>query len=80
MRLLVGNYDAAILDLPYNLCSKLSDEQLQQLLISARGFTRRAVIISTEQIDTQVRDAGFMVMDRCEVRKGAFTREVLVCQ
>jgi tRNA G10 N-methylase Trm11 len=76
---LEGRYDALILDMPYNLCSKLPEDEQLQMLESARRLTGRAVIITTEQIDPLVEQAGFRIAERCLVRKGKFSRQVLVC-
>jgi tRNA G10 N-methylase Trm11 len=79
MRTIKGSFDAAILDLPYNLCSVISlDEQLA-MLQSARRFARRVVIITTEAIDSLIISAGFEILDRCLVKKGTFSRQIIVC-
>jgi tRNA G10 N-methylase Trm11 len=79
MRMLTGSYDAAVLDMPYNLCSVLSLADQLSMLESLRGLTAKAVIVTTETIDALVIQAGFMISDRCVVRKGSFSRQVLVC-
>lgn len=80
MRELEGRYDAAIVDLPYNLCSKLSAEERMSLLQGARRLADKAVVVSTEDIEPDLRQAGFEVLDRCEVRKGTFARQIAVCR
>jgi tRNA G10 N-methylase Trm11 len=79
MRFIQGSFDAAILDLPYNLCSISSPEDQLGMLQSARGFARRVVIITTEFIDTLIVNAGFVIQDRCVVKKGSFSRQMIVC-
>lgn len=76
---LTGHYDAAVLDLPYNLCSVISQEELLSMLRSARALADRAVLIATDTIDQLVEQSGFTIRDRCVVRKGTFTRHILVC-
>ncbi|MFD0619830.1 RNA methyltransferase [Paenibacillus sp. GCM10027629] len=80
MRDITDHYDTAIIDLPYNLCSKLSDEERLSMLRSAHRFADRVVLITTEPIDESVAHAGFEIVDRCQVHKGRFVREVLVVQ
>ncbi|TVY10338.1 RNA methyltransferase [Paenibacillus cremeus] len=80
MRELTGRYDAAVLDMPYNLCSVISTEEQLSLLQSLRRLADRAVIVTTETIDLLVGQAGFTIQDRCVVRKGAFARQVLLCR
>jgi tRNA G10 N-methylase Trm11 len=79
MRTIEGSYDTAILDLPYNLCSVISSEDQLKMLQSARSFARRVVIITTEAIDQLIINAGFEILDRCLVKKGTFTRQIIVC-
>jgi tRNA G10 N-methylase Trm11 len=79
MRVLDGHYDAAVLDLPYNLCSVLSKEVLGEMLGSMRKLTDMAVIVTTGDMDHDLGQAGFTVTDRCHVSKGSFSRHVLVC-
>ncbi|MDU0205062.1 TRM11 family SAM-dependent methyltransferase [Paenibacillus sp. MAH-36] len=74
-----SRYDALILDMPYNLCSKLPEDEQLQMLQSARRLAQRAVIITTEQIDPLIEQAGFHIAERCEVNKGKFSRQIIVC-
>ncbi|WP_132006576.1 TRM11 family SAM-dependent methyltransferase [Mesobacillus foraminis] len=75
-----GRYDVAIIDMPYNLCSVISAEEKREMLQSARGFAKKAVIITVEPMDEIIIAAGFTVVDRGEVFKGKFKREILVCK
>jgi 16S rRNA G966 N2-methylase RsmD len=76
---ITDHYDAAIIDLPYNLCSVITDEEKLELLQSAKRIADKAVIVTLEDVDDAIRDAGLSIEDRCEVKKGRFVREVLVC-
>ncbi|MCI3919158.1 RNA methyltransferase [Paenibacillus sp. TRM 82003] len=78
-RTLEGEYDAAVLDLPYNVASRLSDEERGELLRAAHRFARRVVVLSTEPVEEALREAGWTVDDRAIARKSSFRREVLVC-
>jgi len=80
MRTWSGRYDTLILDMPYNLCSKLPEAEQLEMLASARHLAERAVIITTEPIESVVAQAGFSVTEHCIVRKGKFSRQVLVCE
>ncbi|MFC5450803.1 TRM11 family methyltransferase [Paenibacillus aestuarii] len=80
MRTWSGRYEALILDMPYNLCSKLPEAEQLEMLTSARRLAERAVIITTEPIEPLVAQAGFSVAEHCIVRKGKFSRQVLVCK
>ncbi|MFI8684992.1 TRM11 family SAM-dependent methyltransferase [Rossellomorea sp. NPDC077527] len=74
-----GSYDVAVIDLPYNLCSVITDEEQLDMLRSARRFAERVVIVTLEDVDSNVEKAGFDIVDRCEVSKGRFVRQILVC-
>ncbi|MBW3112197.1 RsmD family RNA methyltransferase [Bacillus sp. MCCB 382] len=74
-----GSYDVAVIDLPYNLCSVISDDEQLEMLRSARRFADKVVIVTLEDVDANVAKAGFDIIDRCEVSKGRFVRQILVC-
>ena len=74
-----GSYDVAVIDLPYNLCSVISDDEQLEMLRSARRFADKVVIVTLEDVDDNVTKAGFDIVDRCEVSKGRFVRQILVC-
>ncbi|MBA9085874.1 putative RNA methylase [Fontibacillus solani] len=73
-------YDAAILDMPYNLCSVLSEEETITMLTSVSRFSRLAVIVSSELLEEYIISAGFRIKDQCIVRKGSFVRNVWLCE
>jgi tRNA G10 N-methylase Trm11 len=78
-RTLSGNYDAVVLDLPYNIASRLSGEERDGLLRAAFRLAPRAVIVSVEPIEAALGVAGWQIEDRCMARKGSFRREVFLC-
>lgn len=80
MREITESYDAAILDMPYNLCSVLPLEEKREMLASARKFAARLVVVTVEEMDSIILEAGFKIHDRCTVNKGKFIRQVLVCE
>lgn len=80
MRSITQHYDVAIIDLPYNLCSVISPEEQLEMLISARGFSDKVVVVTVEPIDEILLKAGFVIVDRAVAKKGVFIREVIVCR
>ncbi|WP_017813201.1 TRM11 family SAM-dependent methyltransferase [Paenibacillus shenyangensis] len=80
LRELKGRYDALILDLPYNLCSVLNEQERRDMLVSAAGLAGRVLIISTEAIDSSIRSAGMQIHEVCHIRKGHFTRYLWLCE
>ncbi len=75
-----GNYDVAIIDLPYNLCSVLDEKEQLEMLVAARKFTKKLVVVTVETIDSIIERANFKIVDRCIAKKSSFTRQVLVCE
>ena len=74
-----GKYDAAVIDMPYNLCSVISETEKLEMLQSARRIAKRVVIVTIEPLDTILKEAGFTIQDRCTVKKGmVFSREVIL--
>ncbi len=73
------NYDVAIIDMPYNLATHATPEEQFEILKHARRFAEKVVVITIETMDHMVEEAGFVIADRCEARKGRFSRQVLVC-
>lgn len=77
---LEGRYDAAIVDLPYNLCSVLSDEAQLSMLQAVRRLSYRAVIVATADIGVHIEAAGWHVANSILLRKGSFARHVSVVE
>lgn len=75
----LGRYDAAIVDLPYNLCSVSPPEEQLRILKRVRELAPRAVIVTTEEIDALAADSGLRIADRCTIPKGKLLRQVLLC-
>ena len=80
MRQIENCYDAAIIDLPYNLCSVLGTDELLSMLRAARRWSHSAVIVSTKNRDEQLEAAGFMLKRQAVLRKGAFARLISVVE
>lgn len=76
-------YGAAIVDLPYNLYSNVSDEDIQHIIKSTAKVAGRIVIVSTADISVFIANAGLFVSDICDVKKigkTKFTRKIWVCE
>ncbi|SEB06753.1 TRM11 family methyltransferase [Paenibacillus sp. 276b] len=76
---LEGFYDAVILDMPYNLCSVLPDEEQLAMLTSLKRLAGRAVIVSTEWVEGHILDAGWNIDQYRTVSKGTFIRHIWLC-
>jgi len=76
-------YDAAIIDLPYNLLSCATDNDIFHIIESTAEIADRLVIVSTSDITNLINDTGFIISDFCSVRKRGkanFTRKIWVCE
>ncbi|GGF85932.1 methyltransferase [Paenibacillus aceti] len=75
-----GHYDAAILDMPYNLCSVLPRHERIRMLESLKRFSGRSVIVSSEPLEEEIREVGLEIIDQGQVAKGSFVRNVWLCR
>ncbi|BDH61930.1 methyltransferase [Lysinibacillus sp. PLM2] len=73
------HYDVAIIDLPYNLATHISQEDQFDIIKHARRIAKRVVFVTIENIDDQIREEGFEILDRCIARKHLFERQILLC-
>ncbi|WP_025679068.1 TRM11 family SAM-dependent methyltransferase [Paenibacillus massiliensis] len=83
MNHITARYDAAVLDMPYNLCSVQSVTEREDMLASLRRMTDRAIVISMESIKESLEQAGWMVMDTARLYKGeksSMVRMIYVCE
>lgn len=76
-------YEAAIIDLPYNLFSHATDTNVAHIIESTAKITDRIVIVSTTDITDLIGNTGFRVSDYCGVTKNGkanFTRRIWLCE
>ncbi len=73
------NYDVTIIDMPYNLYTHATPEDQLSILKNARPFSKKVVVVTIDNIDHMIKQAGFDIIDRCIAKKGIFSREILVC-
>lgn len=76
-------YDAAIIDLPYNLFSNATDTDIMHIIEATAEITDRLVIVSTSDITNLIFNAGLRISDYCTVSKSGkrnFTRKIWVCE
>lgn len=74
------HYDAAIVDMPYNLYSSITPEEQFDILVHARRIADRVVIVAIEAMDEMIGAAGFEIIDRCVAKKGMFSRHLMLCR
>nr|WP_019912787.1 hypothetical protein [Paenibacillus sp. HW567] len=74
------HYDVAVVDMPYNLYSRITPEEQFAILVHARRIADRVVIVAIEAMDEMISSAGFTIIDRCVAKKGAFSRHLMLCE
>ncbi len=72
-------YDVAIIDLPYGLFTPVTLEEQTNIINSARKIADKLVLVTFEDMDKYIEDAGFKIIDRARVCKGKFIRYINVC-
>ncbi len=76
------SYDAAMIDLPYNLFSCADDDTIKHIIESTAALTNRLVIVSTSDITNIIQKIGLRITDYCSVGKRSknFARKIWVCE
>lgn len=74
------HYDVAVVDMPYNLYSRITPEEQLSILVHTRRIADRVVIVAIEPVDEMITEAGFAIIDRCVAKKGAFSRHLMLCR
>ncbi|PKP22522.1 MAG: SAM-dependent methyltransferase [Bacteroidetes bacterium HGW-Bacteroidetes-21] len=80
---ITDRYDAAIIDLPYNLFSHSDKVTTIHIIESAVEIAERLVIVSTSDIANIISNAGMIISDHCSVGKSGkanFERKIWVCE
>ena len=72
-------YDVSIIDLPYGLFTPTTIEEQTSLIRTARRISNKLVIVTFEDMDKHIIDAGFNIEDKSCVSKGKFKRYVSIC-
>lgn len=78
-----NRYDAAIIDLPYNLFSCADDDNILHIIKSTAEITDRLVIVSISDITDLITNTGLRISDYCSVSKRgktSFARIIWVCE
>lgn len=73
-------YDVAIIDLPYGLFTPTTIEEQTAIIRSARRISTRLVLVTFEDMDNYIIDAGFKIVDKSYVCKGKFKRYISICE
>lgn len=72
-------FDVAIIDLPYGLFTPIRPNEQMNIINSARKIADKLILVTFEDMDEFVYNAGFKIIDRCKVSKGKFIRYISIC-
>lgn len=73
-------YDVAIIDLPYGLFTSTTIKEQTDIIRTARKICAKLVIVTFEDMEKNIREAGFEIVDRGYVCKGKFKRYINICK
>ena len=74
------HFDVAIIDIPYGLYQAITAGQQLEIIKTARRICRRLILVTLENMDAMIREAGFEIVDKARVSKGHMVRRVNVCE
>lgn len=72
-------YDVSIIDIPYGVFTPTTKEEQELIINSARKISKKLILISFENMDEMLHQAGFKVVDSASFSKGNFIRYISVC-
>lgn len=80
MNYIEERYDVSIIDLPYGLFTPTTIEEQTALIRSAHRISKKLVVVTFENMDKHIINAGFNITDRSHVSKGKFKRYITICE
>lgn len=80
MHTIEEKYDVAIIDLPYGLFTTTTIEEQTGLIKTARRITKKLVLVTFENMDQYITEAGFKIIKKSYVCKGKFKRYISICE
>lgn len=79
MRTINEKFDVAIIDLPYGVFTPTTVHEQRAIITTARKIADKLVLVTFEDMDSIIKEAGFHIVDKCLVSKGKFTRHINIC-
>lgn len=73
------NFDIAIVDMPYGLFTKTTKEEQKEIIKTTRKISRKAIIITFENMDEMIKDSGFKIIDKSTILRKNFKRYINIC-
>ena len=79
MTAIKDTFDIVIIDLPYGIFTQITAKEQLDIIESSRRIAKKLVLITFEDMETQIEASGFKIEDRCTISKGNFIRYVSIC-
>ena len=80
MHNLKEKFDIAIVDIPYGLYSPITYEEQVKIIKTSRRISDKVILISFEDMDKELIEEGFKVLDKGTIVKNKFTRYITICK
>ena len=74
------HFDVAIVDIPYGLYQQITAAEQMEIIKTARRIANRLILVTFENMDQMIREAGFELIEKVVVSKGKMYRYVNVCE
>ena len=72
-------FDVAVVDIPYGLLTPITKDEQQAMITTARRIAKKLILVTFENMDEEIQNAGFIVTERGYVTKGTFIRYIHIC-
>lgn len=77
-------YDSAIVDMPYNIFSKTSEENEISIIKNAKRIAKKIILVTSKDMRELIEGLDLKVLDGCKIGKGTsgrdFYRYIWVCE
>jgi hypothetical protein len=73
------HFDVAIIDIPYGLYRPITPTEQLEIIKTARRICNKLVLVTFEDMDGMISEAGFRLADKARVDKVKMMRYVNVC-
>jgi tRNA (guanine10-N2)-dimethyltransferase len=80
MHTIQEHFDVAIIDIPYGLYQVVTAEEQLEIIKTARRISSRLILVTFENMDHMILEAGFQLVEKVRVSKEKMDRWVNVCE
>lgn len=80
MHTIQEHFDVAIIDIPYGHYQVTTAGEQMEIIKTARRISDRLILVTVENMDKMIREAGFELIEKARVSSGRIVRYVNVCE